>query len=68
MQGATCNEWLFHSQAVQRRTCPFVFKPYGLALHCTHGGVARRLFGMTKHRSSRLALRAMQDQRTFVSY
>ena len=47
---------------------PFCIQPSGLAMHCTHGVVAHRSFGITKLRDSRLALRAMHGQRTFVSY
>ena len=48
----------------------------GPAMHCAHGVVpqglplvvTRRLFGITKPRDSRLALRAMHGRRTFVPY
>jgi len=68
MQGAGRSEWSFHSQGLQRRRRSFVLKPSGAALLCAHCGVARHLLGMTKRRGSRLALRAKQGRRTFVSY
>lgn len=68
MQGVERGEWLFHSQALQRRRYPFVFKPSGPAMHYAHGVVTRRLFGMTKPRGSRLALHTIHGRRTFVSW
>ncbi|MFA7350540.1 MAG: hypothetical protein WC009_07235 [Methylotenera sp.] len=66
MQGAGRSEWLFHSQALQRSIRLFVFQPFGTAMDCAHGVVARRLFGITKPRGSRLAMRAIHGCRTFV--
>ena len=67
MRGAGRGEWSFHSQGPQRGKRRFVANPFGPAVHCAHGVVARRLFGMTKRRGSCLALRAMHGRRTFVS-
>ena len=49
-----------HWQALQRRRHAFVSYPEGAALPCAQGVVAHRLFGITKPRGSRLALRTRQ--------
>lgn len=56
-----------HWQAPQRGRRAIVTQPGGTGMVCAHSGVARHLFGMTKPRGSRLALRANHARRTLVS-
>ncbi|CAG9249027.1 hypothetical protein BDI4_2340002 [Burkholderia diffusa] len=67
-------EYWPYSQGAQRGERPFSWQPQtkksfqGNARNRPHGGVARRLFGSAKRRSSLLALQAISGIRMYVPY
>jgi hypothetical protein len=63
MQGAATQQCPSPCKEPQRRSRAFWQQPFGTREDGPHGGVARRLFGITKLHSSRLALRAIFPRR-----